>query len=201
MVSQSVVESSSRVGEVVESATDRCMVQCYRLYQAPPLGTLIITKSPEVYGVVSHISTESLYPGRPVVARGEDEESEEGVYRTNPQLSRLLCTRFEMRVLGHGPYGEIRHGLPPLPPPIHAFAHSCHKDEVRGFTERLDFLPLLLDGPPTRTDEITAAMLLQAAWTHPDRREFLLAAGKALAARLASDLPRLDGILKRISPR
>ena len=66
-MSQPVVETASRVGEVVESATDRCTVQCYRLYQAPPLGTLVMTKSPAVYGVVSRISTESLYPGRPVV--------------------------------------------------------------------------------------------------------------------------------------
>ena len=201
MVSQPVVESSSRVGEVVESATDRCLVQCYKLYQAPPLGTLVMTKSPEVYGVVSHISTESLYPGRPVVARGEDEESEDGVYRTNPQLSRLLCTRFEATALGYGVDGAVRHGLPPLPPPVHAFAHHCNDDEVRRFTEALDFLPLLLDSPASRTDEIASALLLQAARRHPDSREFLLAAGKALAARLASDLPRLDGILRRISPR
>ena len=47
-MSQPAVEGSKRVGEVVESATDRCVVQCYRLYEAPPLGTLVMTKSPEV---------------------------------------------------------------------------------------------------------------------------------------------------------
>ena len=200
-MSQPVVETSSRVGEVVESATDRCIVQCYQLYQAPPLGRLIMTKSPEVYGVVARISTESLYPGRPVVARGEDEETEEDIYRTNPQLSRLLCTRFETTILGHGENGVVRHGFPPLPPPIHAFAHRCSDEELCEFTQSLDFLPLLLDGQPTRADEIAAALLLKAAEAHSDRNAFLLVAGKALAARLGSDLPRLDGILRRISPR
>ena len=200
-MSQPAVEGSRRVGEVVESATDRCVVQCYRLYEAPPLGTLVMTKSPEVYGVVSHISTESLYPGRPVVARGEEEETEDGIYRTNPQLSRLLCTRFEITVLGHGAHGAMRQGLPPVPPPVHAFAHCCSSEEVREFTGSLDFLALLLDGRPTRADEIASAMLLRAAEAHHDPQSFLLTAGKALAARLASDLPRLDGLLRRISPR
>ncbi len=198
---QRAVETSSRVGEVVESATDRCVVQCYHLYQSPPLGTLVVTRSPTVYGVVSHISTESLYPGRPVVARGEGEETEEDVYRSNPQLGRLLCTRFETRVLGHSEDGTIRHGLPPLPPPVHAFAHQCSYDEVREFTLSLYFLPLLLEGQQARVDEVAVASLLRAAEAHPDRRGFLLAAGKALAALLASDLPRLDALLRRISPR
>ena len=200
-MSQRVAQTSRRVGEVVESATDRCTVQCYQLYQAPPLGTLVMTRSPEVYGVVSRISTESLYPGRPVVARGEDEETEEDIYRSNPQLIRLLCTRFEARVLGYGQNQAVRHGLPPIPPPVHAFAHRCDEQEVREFTQNLDFLPLLLEGQPTWADEIAGALLVRAADAHPDRHDFLLTAGKALAARLSSDLPRLDGILRRISPQ
>ena len=200
-MSQPVVETASRVGEVVESATDRCTVQCYQLYQAPPLGTLVMTRSPAVYGVVSRISTESLYPGRPVVARGEDEETEEGIYRANPQLTRLLCTRFEATILGYAENGTVRHGLPPLPPPVHAFAHRCIDDEVRKFTQSLDFLALLLEGQPMWADEIASAMLVKAADARTDRGSFLLTAGKALAARLASDLPRLDRILRRISSR
>ena len=199
-MSQPVVEVSSRVGEVVQSATDVCTVQCYQLYQAPPLGTLAMTKSPEVYGAVSHISTESLYPGRPVVARGEDEDTEEAVYRANPQLTRLLRTRFEILILGYGVDGLVRHGFPPLPPPVHAFAHRCTDDEVREFTQSFEFLPLLLDGQPTRADEIAAALLVRSANAHSDRHVFLRTAGKALAAKLASDLPRLNRILQRISP-
>ena len=200
-MTQPMIEAASRVGEVVESATDRCTVQCYQLYEAPPLGTLVMTRSPAVYGVVARISTESLYPGRPVVARGENEETEEGIYRANPQLSRLLCTRFETTILGHGNDGMVHHGLPPLPPPVHAFAHRCTADEVREFTQDLNFLDLMLEGHSAQSDEIASAMLARASEAHPDRTDFLLQAGKALASRLACDLPRLNGILRRISPR
>ena len=84
---------------------------------------------------------------------------------------------------------------------MHAFAHLCIDDEVRKFTQSLDFLALLLEGQPMWADEIASAMLVKAADARTDRGSFLLTAGKALAARLASDLPRLDHILRRISPR
>ena len=195
------MEAGSRVGEVVESATDGWVVQCYRLYEAPPLGTLVMTRSPEVYGVVARISTESLYPGRPVMARGEEEETWEGVYQTNPQLERLLCTRLRTAALGYGENEAVRQGLPPLPPPVHAFVHLCSDAEVREFTRSLDFLRLLLEGPTAGADEVGAALISRAAEAHADREEFLLRAGKGMAGQLAADLPRLNGILRRISRR
>jgi len=88
-----------RVGEVVESASHRFSAQCYRLYQSPPLGSFVRTEAPipsdgssgtedepsDIYAVVCGVSTQSIDPGRPVIARGEVEESEEDIYR--PQQS------------------------------------------------------------------------------------------------------------------
>ena len=51
-----------RIGEVVGADTRRFTVQCYRLYEAPPLGTLVRTGNPSVYAVVSEVSTESRTP-------------------------------------------------------------------------------------------------------------------------------------------
>ena len=105
-----------RVGEVVESASDRFSAQCYRLYESPPLGSFVRTEAPmpsdggprseegpsDIYAVVCRVSTQSIDPGRPVIARGELEESEEDIYHSNPQLARLLCTRFDAVIVGHG---------------------------------------------------------------------------------------------------
>ena len=49
---------SRRVGEVVGANSSSFMGQCYRLYDAPPLGCLVRTSSPEIYGVVCRVSTE-----------------------------------------------------------------------------------------------------------------------------------------------
>ncbi len=203
-----------RVGEVVESASHRFVAQCYRLYEAPPLGAFVHTEEPSdergdgevshTYAVVYRVSTQALDPGRPVIARGEDEESEEEIYRSNPQLSRLLCTRFEALVVGHGSNGTgVNHYLPPLPPRIHAFVYACTGDDTARFTRSLDFLGLLVSSVPAdqgMTDEVVAACLRRAATTTDDPTGFLLGAGKGLAVRLVGDMPRLSSILRRLSP-
>ena len=201
-----------RVGEVVESASHHFVAQCYRLYESPPLGAFVHTEEPSheqgevshTYAVVYRVSTQALDPGRPVIARGEDEESEEEIYRSNPQLSRLLCTRFEALVVGHGNDGTgVNHYLPPLPPRIHAFVYPCDGEDTARFTRSLDFLALLVSSVPAdqgMTDEVVAACLRRAAVYTEDPGGFLLGAGKGLAARLVGDMPRLNSILRRLSP-
>ena len=45
------------------------------------------------------------------------------------------------------------------------------------------------------TDYVIAAFLRQASAAHPDAREYLVGAGKALAVALRGHLPRLSRIL------
>ena len=215
--------SSSRVGEVVESASHRFVSQCYSLYQSPPLGSFICTESyltlaavqpsasgkeaegepSRIYAVVYGVSTEALDPGRPVIARGQGEDSEQDVYRSNPQLERLLCTRFESLIVGHGNGGTYNHHLPAFPPRIHSFVYTCIPEDLTQFTRSLDFLSLLVNSSPSNhviTDEVVAACLRQVSVGLEDPRGFLVGAGKALAVQLTGDLPRLNSMLRRLSP-
>ena len=189
-----------RVGEVVEATSTSFLAQCYQLFNAPPLGALVRTGLPPIYAIVSGVSTGPLDPSRPVLARGEAAASEEEVFRENPQLGHLLTSRFETLIVGHRDEEENRQFLPPLPPRIHSFVYSCCQAEVVRFTARLDLLRLLLYSAIPAVDEVLAAFLRQAAACQPDRLEFLLRAGKALAIDLAGDLPRLQAILRRVTP-
>ena len=57
--------TSSRVGEVVEASTTEFATQCYELYEAPPLGSLVrCGEEPSVLGVVADIATRSMDPSR-----------------------------------------------------------------------------------------------------------------------------------------
>ena len=191
---------TQRVGEVVEATSISFVAQCYRLYDAPPLGSLVRSGTPPLYAVVSQVSTGPLDAGRPVLARGETAASEEEVFRENPQLARLLTSRFDALIVGHRAGDEDRHFLPPLPPRVHAFVYICSAAEVARFTSRLDLLHLPLSSGVPAADEVVGACLRQAAAAHADPGEFLLAAGKALAGELAGDLPRLQAILRRVAP-
>ena len=188
-----------RIGEVVGADTRRFTVQCYRLYEAPPLGTLVRTGNPSVYAVVSEVSTESLDPGRPVIARGEGAATEEDVYRDNPQLDKLLCTRFQGQTIGYSQDDGLLTGLPPLPPRIHSFIYPCTAEEVAALTQSLSFVPLLLNSGVPSSDEVIAACLRLASRQVANGQEFLVRAGKALAVEMSGQLPRLNAILRRLS--
>ena len=189
-----------RVGEVIEATSTGFVAQCYQLYVAPPLGAFVHTSSPQIYGVVYRVFTEPLDSSRPVLARGDGAASEEEVYRNNPQIARLLTSRFETLIVGHGSDGANHHYLPPLPPRVHSFVYTCVAEEVVEFTTRLDFLHLVVTCGLPVADEVVGACLRQATAAHPDQQAFRRRAGKSLATELANDLSRLNAILRRLAP-
>jgi hypothetical protein len=192
-----------KIGEVIESSSGQFVAECYELHSPPPLGSLVKTSDSdvEIYGVVCNAATESVDPGRRPIARGKEEATEEGIYRQHPQLSKLLRTTFDTLVIGHSAGAQRAmplHYLPPRPPRVHSFVYLCEGDEVRRFTQSLDFLPILLGTRAGAVDEIVSACLRQASCAHDDKRAFLVKAGKELAVLLSADLNRLNAILRRI---
>ena len=201
LVSQGGGDSfTGRVGEVTEGDSAVFAAQCYGLYGAPPLGALVRAGTPAIYGVVQRVWTEPLDPSRPVLARGQDAESVEEVYREHPQLERLLTTRLAALIVGYSEEdGVVRQGLPPWPPRIHCFVHGCGSEEGARFMERLDFLRLLLNSGSPLAEEVTAACLRRAAGMAADRDGFMRRAGRALAAELAGEAARLSAIMRRVT--
>ena len=190
-----------RVGEVIEASTTDFVAQCYELYQLPPLGSLVKTRDQEVelYGIVYHAATSSIEPGRRPIARGKDEDSEEAIYRSSPQLLKLLRSEFSALVVGHKSDDKLYHYLPPKPARIHSFVYLCNPDDVREFGQSFDFLNMLINARlPVPIDELIAACLRQMSQVYEDRQAFLVAAGKELAILLSGEFNQLKAILGRL---
>jgi len=196
-----MAELSDRVGEVIAASTTDFVAQCYELYQSPPLGSLVKTRDQDVelYGIVYNATTTSLEPGRRPIARGKDEVAEEEVYRTSPQLLKLLRSEFSALVVGHRQGDKLYHYLPPKPARIHGFVYLCPLEEVKEFSQSFDFLNILVNTRlPVSVDEIVAASLRQMSQAYEDPRAFLVAAGKELAILLSGQFNQLKAILGRI---
>ena len=190
-----------RVGEVIEASTTDFVAQCYELYQSPPLGSLVKTRDEpvELYGIVSNATTTSLEPGRRPIARGKDEASEEEIYRSSPQLLKLLRSEFSALVVGHKRGDKLYHYLPPKPARIHGFVYLCDPKEVMEFSQSFDFLNILINTHlPVSVDELVAACLRQMSQAYEDRHTFLVAAGRELAILLSGQFNQLKAILGRI---
>ena len=194
-------ELSDRVGEVIEASTTDFVAQCYELYQSPPLGSLVKTRDQEVelYGIVYNAATTSLEPGRRPIARGKDEASEEEIYKSSPQLLKLLRSEFGAVVVGHRQGDKLYHYLPPKPARIHGFVYLCNLEEVKEFSQSFDFLNILINTHlPVSVDELVAASLRQMSQAYEDRHTFLVAAGKELAILLSGQFNQLKSILGRL---
>ncbi|MBM3932969.1 MAG: hypothetical protein FJ319_01480 [SAR202 cluster bacterium] len=200
MTAEQTVKTPARLGEVVQSSTAQFVASCHRLYEAPALGTLVkCGNGTIVYGVVADVRTQSIDPGRKPIAMGGNDESEEAVYRRNPQISRLLTTEFTAVSAGYKAGGRVRRYLPPLPPRIHSFVLQCSMEELAEFTASMDFLPAMLSAPVGHPDDMVASFLRLASEAHPDPDAFLVTAGKELSRQLNGQWQRLNGILKRLS--
>ncbi len=195
------MDEVQRVGEVIEASTTDFVAQCYELYQSPPLGSLVktIDLPVELYGIVYNATTASLESGRRPIARGKDEASEEEIYRSSPQLLKLLRTEFSALVVGYRENEKLYRYLPPKPARIHSFVYLCSPDEVREFSQSFDFLNILLNAHlPVSMEELIAASLRQMSQVYEDRQKFLVAVGKELAVLLGGEFNRLKAILGRL---
>ena len=196
-----MAELSDRVGEVIETSNADFVAQCYELYQMPPLGSLVKTGGSELelYAVVYNATTTSLEPGRRPIARGKDEESEEAIYKSSPQLEKLLKSEFGALVVGYRSDDKVFYYLPPRPARIHSFVYLCPAEEVKKFSQSFDFLSILLGTSlALPKDELISACLRQMSQVREDSHQFLVAAGKELATRLSGDFNQLRAILERI---
>ena len=189
----------TKIGEIIEASTGEFMAQCYELHQPPPFGSLVKTRDGEIemYGVVCDASTSSIEAGRRPIARGREEAEEGDIFRSSPQLEKLLRTDFSALVVGHKEGQRLNHYLPPRPARIHSFVYACDAEEVEKFSQSFDFLSILVNFRE-QSDELIAACLRHAAQAQKDPRAFLVRAGKELAVLLAGEVSRLDTILRRI---
>ena len=188
-----------RIGEVVEASTSEFTAQCYRLYDAPAIGSLVLCgEQTPTYGIVCEATTQSIDPGRAAIPRGENAATEEEVINANPQIERLLHTKFRAIIVGHRKEDAIRRYPPLAAPRMYSFVRVCADVEIAEFSSSHEFLGTLLDAPMDAQDHVVASFLRHASAAHPDAHEYLVSAGKALASALAGQLPRLSGILRSL---
>jgi hypothetical protein len=95
------------------------------------------------------------------------------------------------------------HSLPPRPPMSLSEVELCTPDEVRKFTQRFDFFPLVLGAAEVPSVDLLAAAIQYARWWAYQENEhypFLVSCGREVARQLSHDLKRLEHLLALIRP-
>jgi hypothetical protein len=193
--------SDLRIGEIIETTTTTFVAGAYQLHASPPFGALVRAEGRDgvaAYGLVYNIATTSRELGGRALVRGREGMYDGDIYLENPDLEAVLQTEFQALIVGFCDGPVIRQHLPAYPPPMHYSVHLCPADEVRRFSERLQFCRTVLQAADVPQEELVAATLRLAAAVQPDPYVFLVNAARTLAVLLREEHPRFVAIVERI---
>ncbi len=195
------------IAEVIETATTTFLAQCLEpdslsFPTMPTFGSWVKSmdeKSYQIYGIINYVSSypiDSVHRARALgLSLGDLREQQ-------PQIFAMLATEFRATIVGfEKPYNNscnVYQYLPPRPPQIHQGVYRCEPSEVIHFSERLDFLTILLQTNETPPEALIAATMREIYHLRNADRNWLIQAGKKLSILLKDDYDRLRDILRQI---
>jgi hypothetical protein len=188
------------LAEVIAADSLTFESECRQLYSAPAFGSFVRVEGAErsVFGVVAHIATAAIDPGRRTQALHLPPER---LIERMPQIELVLRTCFTALVVGCQEGGDVRPFLPPYPPEIHRFVHAGTPAEVAALTREPDFLRVLAAAPQAPVEDLLAAAVLQAAAARgatAAAESFLVGCGRSMATLFRREPDRLQSIMRRI---
>jgi hypothetical protein len=202
------------IAEVIETSTTNFLAQCLEPEDLnfpvmPPFGSWIKAIDEEtgnkIFAVVSYVTTSPIDSIHRARALGL---SLEELREQQPQIFAMLKTEFRAAIVGFEmpPTGrdrlateQIYHYLPPRPPQIHQAVFQCDRSEIMDFTDKPDFLRVLLQVTDAPTDALIAATVRDIYRLRKGDRPWLVTVGRNLSLLLKDDYDRLRYILSQIS--
>ncbi len=203
------------IAEVIESSTRHVVAEVARTEDrsgagAPDFGAWVeieVEDGTTLYGVVGHVETGSVEPGRRATALGMDRAE---LRREMPQVLELIRTTFRAQILAYrepprpgGRPGDLHQTLPPRPAALHDMVRVCTDAAVCALGAPFDYLRTLVRHPDADVpaDDLLVAMLRRlnrAYGTGEEGQRALLDAGRVLSRLLNDDHERLQSILRRV---
>lgn len=149
-------------GEVVESSLPSWKAHCWLWDSMPAFGSLVVTTQGPLtlYGIITHVQTGSIDPGRYPFPY---QKTEEELRRDQPQIFALLQTLVSCLTLGYQEEGTIYYQLAPYPPKIHSFVRLASRQEMTAFFAEPLYVHLLGNAGQGlfSLDELLLALLKQ----------------------------------------
>ena len=126
-----------------------------------------------------------------------------------PQIFTMLKTEFRTTIVGfESPNHEINGNgktsgkvyqyLPPRPPQIHQGVYQCQPAEIIHFSDKIDFLRILLQVKDAPAEALIVAAIREIYLLRKAERDWLVKVGRSLSLLLKDDYDRLQYILSQV---
>jgi hypothetical protein len=195
------------LAEVVATSSTEFLAQCLEPENLdfplmPAFGSWVKSQQDEnsdiiSYGVVYHATTAPIDSVHRAVALGL---SLQELREQQPQIFAMLRSEIKVVLLGFRSVGNIYQHLPSQPPQIHQAVYACEEEEIKNFTEELNFLRTLVQMTNAPVDELIAAVLRNVYQVRNCDRHWLVQSGRKLSILLKDDYDRLSAILGQVHP-
>ncbi|ACK66223.1 conserved hypothetical protein [Rippkaea orientalis PCC 8801] len=206
----------NHIAEVIETSTTEFLAQCLEPEELnfpvmPPFGSWVKARDEEsgnkIYGIVTYATTspiDSVHRARALGLSLTDLREQQ------PQIFAMLKTEFraaivgfetpENSVNGNGQHlGKIYQYLPPRPPQIHQGVYQCQPQEIIHFSDKIDFLRILLQVKNSPPEALVAASIREIYLLRKADRDWLVKVGRTLSILLKDDYDRLQYILSQVT--
>ena len=202
------------IAEVIETSTTNFLAQCLEPEDLnfpvmPPFGSWMKAIDEEtgnkIFAVVSYVTTspiDSIHRARALgLSLDELREQQPQIFAMLKTEFRAAIVGFEMQPTGRNTMatGQIYHYLPPRPPQINQAVFQCDSSEIMDFTDKPDFLRVLLQVTDAPADALIAATVRDIYRLRKGDRAWLVTVGRNLSLLLKDDYDRLRYILSQIS--
>jgi hypothetical protein len=203
---------SCHIGEVIETSTIEFVAECLEPEDLsfpvmPPFGSWVKSVDEDsgnkIFAIVTYVTTSPIDSVHRARALGL---SLEELRQQQPQIFAMLKTEFRSAIVGFESTENVVNGrnarsfqyLPPRPPQIHQAVYGCDTAEVVSFTEKLDFLRILLQVQGIPVEGLIAAVIREIYQLRKGDRAWLVQAGRTLSVLLRNDYDTLQYILSQI---
>jgi hypothetical protein len=198
-----VVTEQIEIGRVLRASTEgfTCGTRSQEI-EYPSFGSFVQTSHSDgelvVIGLITAIRIDDDPLVRQLIMASRMEESDLRDQREN----RLVPVEIDVLCIGYIQNDMPFYNLPPRPPLSLDPVMLCSPEAVVYFTQRLDFLRLILNGNNGSVADLLGASIRKASEARPprERTEFLIAAGRQLAGVLSYDMSLLQYVLNMIRP-
>ena len=202
------------IAEVIETTTVEFLAQCLEPENLsfpimPAFGSWVKSYDEEtgnkIYALVCYVTTSPIDSVHRARALGL---SVAELREQQPQIFAMLKTEFRSTIVGfESPgnnngnainFGQVYQYLPPRPPQIHQGVYRCQDSEILHFSEKLDFMRIILQIQGIPVDGLIAAMIRDIYRLRKGDRDWLVQAGRCLNTLLRDDYDSLQYIFNQI---
>lgn len=189
------------IGEIIEVSSRSAIAQSYELYDCPPIGSVVKCgdDSEDIYGVITNIETRSIDPGRRPNPKGPGFAEVNELYKSNPEITHLMKTEFNIVFLGYKNENVTTISIPPTPPRIFSFISTLPEEEMINIFSDEGLVKFIVNSNMELKDDVIIMIISKYLNSKKTKTEEIGSFTSQLVGALPDQITRITNIIQNLN--